>query len=323
MKRVIIFLWAIILSCFYLSCFITSPVMGGEYVGCFKDQGDPLGTKGRDLNGYFFQDPNMTVETCISVCRQRGFKYAGVQYSKHCFCGNSYGKFGRANNCNMRCMGNPAEFCGGFWANSVYKVVGVITNTQEGGWQKNTGFEYNTDRPGLDYKSFSLPSPNPQLCKQACSRDPMCKAWTYVKPNTIQGPRPKCWLKYDVPSPVKSRYCISGVKGAGVVSNPRKTTISTRINLTGTWKCDDGGMYYIRQIGKFVWWYGERSPNSPQWSNVAFGKIQGNRLKLKWADVPKGNNLYNGALLLRIISNNRLEAIRKTGGFGGSNWYRH
>jgi hypothetical protein len=28
------------------------------------------------------------------------------------------------------------------------------------------------------------------------------------------------------------------------------------INLTGTWKANDGGTYYIRNIGKDVWWLG-------------------------------------------------------------------
>lgn len=37
-----------------------------------------------------------------------------------CFCGNSYGSYGTATNCNVTCSANPNENCGGFWANSVY-----------------------------------------------------------------------------------------------------------------------------------------------------------------------------------------------------------
>ena len=72
--------------------------------------------------------------------------------------------------------------------------------------------EWDTDRMGLDYSNFDLPEANPALCRDACARDPKCKAWTYVKPNTIQGPKPRCWLKYAVPKPSHSTCCVSGVK---------------------------------------------------------------------------------------------------------------
>ena len=93
-----------------------------KYLGCFKDQGDPSGTSGRDLSGAVWQDGKMTIESCNAYCGQRNFAYAGVQYSTWCFCGNSYGKSGQANNCDMKCGGNPNEFCGGSWANSIYST---------------------------------------------------------------------------------------------------------------------------------------------------------------------------------------------------------
>lgn len=94
------------------------------------------------------------------------------------------------------------------------------------------------------------------------------------------------------------------------------------INLTGPWNCDDGGKYYIRQLGNNVWWYGEHSPTNPGWSNVARGVLAGGELRLEWADVPKGRNMGTGNLVLRVESNNRIVAISKTGGFGGSVWTR-
>jgi|GEM_PF-3078332 hypothetical protein len=72
--------------------------------------------------------------------------------------------------------------------------------------------EWDTDRMGQDYSNFDLPKANPALCRDACARDPKCKAWTYVKPNTIQGAKPRCWLKYAVPRPRHSTCCVSGVK---------------------------------------------------------------------------------------------------------------
>jgi|GEM_PF-2044013 len=91
-------------------------------------------------------------------------------------------------------------------------------------------------------------------------------------------------------------------------------------DLTGTWIGNDGGKYYIRQLNNEVWWYGENSPTSPAWSNIAFGNIMGNEIMLKWADVPKGRIMNAGTMTLEIISPNKIVARYKTGGFGGSEW---
>ncbi|MGA1862011.1 choice-of-anchor C family protein [Deferribacter thermophilus] len=98
-----------------------------NYIGCYKDQGDPQGLTGRDLNGFIFHSNNMTPQMCINLCAQKGFKYAGVQYSSYCFCGNSYGKYGVANNCNMKCSGDQNQICGGTWANSIYLATNITS----------------------------------------------------------------------------------------------------------------------------------------------------------------------------------------------------
>ena len=75
------------------------------------------------------------------------------------------------------------------------------------------GMEQNTDRPGGgDYQAFIPGADDPALCQTACSHDARCRAWTYVKPNTIQGAQPHCYLKSDVPPAVANASCISGVK---------------------------------------------------------------------------------------------------------------
>jgi hypothetical protein len=72
--------------------------------------------------------------------------------------------------------------------------------------------EFDIDRPGQDFQNFDLQSADPALCQGACSQNPQCKAWTYVKPNTTQGPNPRCWLKSGVPPTTPSSCCVSGVK---------------------------------------------------------------------------------------------------------------
>jgi hypothetical protein len=77
--------------------------------------------------------------------------------------------------------------------------------------QSDPGMEMDTDRPGMNYRSFDLDVPEPKRCQRTCQDDPKCKSWTYVKPG-VQGPKARCWLKTGVPSAKPAQCCISGVK---------------------------------------------------------------------------------------------------------------
>jgi hypothetical protein len=73
--------------------------------------------------------------------------------------------------------------------------------------------EGDTDRPGGDYLHFSDvfgKEVTPQYCRLTCFQQARCKAWTYVKPNTIMGSKGVCYLKETVPKPVKNKCCLSG-----------------------------------------------------------------------------------------------------------------
>ncbi|MDI9615958.1 MAG: hypothetical protein QFX31_01115 [Methanothrix sp.] len=107
-----------------------------------------------------------------------------------------------------------------------------------------------------------------------------------------------------------------------VIADQEKLPGEEAIDLTGVWNCDDGGKYYIHQVDSTIWWYGESNPNTPYWSNVMHGNINGDTIYADWADVPKGGAMNSGTLTLRIESNNRITAVSKTGGFGGSVWTR-
>ncbi len=70
------------------------------YVGCFIDN------ESRDLDDSY-SNPSMTIPMCINRCRDRGYVYAGLQYSTECFCGNQYTDSARVGDeqCNMVCGG--------------------------------------------------------------------------------------------------------------------------------------------------------------------------------------------------------------------------
>ena len=81
-------------------------------------------------------------------------------------------------------------------AGTVMAIIAGAMNTSATSAQE--AVEFNTDRPGSDYKNFILQTPDYRICKQACGIDRNCQAWTYVKPG-IQGGAAKCWLKGVIP----------------------------------------------------------------------------------------------------------------------------
>jgi hypothetical protein len=99
-------------------------------------------------------------------------------------------------------------------------------------------------------------------------------------------------------------------------------TPSASFNLTGRWRSNDGGMYFLRQVGNQLWWYGQSGDNGRTWTNVFQGRIEGSQVIGSWADVPHGQIMHNGEMSLQIVAPNFLRAVNRTGGFGGSEWSR-
>jgi hypothetical protein len=85
-------------------------------LGCFRD------TRPLDLDGHHARSANNTPLRCVAICADLGFAYAGLQYGESCLCGNQYGRYGTADNCNLPCTGNLNLNCGGYLANSVYST---------------------------------------------------------------------------------------------------------------------------------------------------------------------------------------------------------
>ncbi len=102
----------------------TGPGGNTLFLGCYIDKPD------RDVQGHFFSDSRMTTQLCINTCRTKGYRIASTQFASQCFCGNTYGRYGKVakSQCNYDCAGNANEKCGASWRNSVYKIgAGGIT----------------------------------------------------------------------------------------------------------------------------------------------------------------------------------------------------
>jgi len=72
--------------------------------------------------------------------------------------------------------------------------------------------EFAIDRPGGDFRSLDVAAdPTGETCKTACEGEPLCRAWTYVRPGYV-GANPHCYLKDHVMPPHHRPCCISGVE---------------------------------------------------------------------------------------------------------------
>jgi hypothetical protein len=111
-------------------------------------------------------------------------------------------------------------------------------------------------------------------------------------------------------------------------------------DLTGIWSADDGGIYYLRQIGNDLWWAGfdpdpfstaTRESGSFQrgltYAQVFRGTISGDLITGEWAEVPRqsSSNLHQGTVGLLLDSVGgvvSLSAQTQTGGFAPKAWTR-
>ena len=76
---------------------------------------------------------------------------------------------------------------------------------------RNREMEASTDRLGGDYRNFELKSSEDgDACRQACTSDNKCRAWTYARPGYI-GRDARCFLKKEIKPPRRKPGFISGV----------------------------------------------------------------------------------------------------------------
>jgi hypothetical protein len=83
--------------------------------------------------------------------------------------------------------------------------------------------------------------------------------------------------------------------GAVCTITPVKFDPNAKVDLTGAWAGDDGGVYYVRQRDNVIWWNGMSRRNYPpavlgrEWNNVGRGEIDDDlTIAADWVDVPRG-----------------------------------
>ena len=97
----------------------TSLPSGWTDLGCQADGGSP-----RLLSGYSVNSGSLTPQSCIKICADRGFTYAGTESWNQCYCGNTLGRSITAagvSGCTMGCAGDGSQKCGGAWRVNLYQ----------------------------------------------------------------------------------------------------------------------------------------------------------------------------------------------------------
>ncbi|KAH6692719.1 hypothetical protein F5X68DRAFT_250938 [Plectosphaerella plurivora] len=95
----------------------------GDYswLGCYT-----TATSGRALTGKTYASDAMTVQSCAAFCLADNYKYAGIEYSRECRCGNTLNTgsvLTETAQCSMLCKGNAQQFCGAGGRLDMYELI--------------------------------------------------------------------------------------------------------------------------------------------------------------------------------------------------------
>ncbi|KAH8792446.1 WSC domain-containing protein [Hyaloscypha finlandica] len=97
-----------------------------SYYGCWNETTLITGTNGaRALGGGVQEDlTTMTAELCMSFCKSNSFTFAGIEYTKECYCANYLNSLSSKlpdSSCDLGCAGNGTQICGGNLALTIYQ----------------------------------------------------------------------------------------------------------------------------------------------------------------------------------------------------------
>jgi len=117
-------------------------------------------------------------------------------------------------------------------------------------------------------------------------------------------------------------------------ASPIKFDPKATIDLTGAWAGDDGGVVYVRQRGKVIWWNAMSNRQGlpvtlgRDWNNVGRGEIKSDlTIVSDWVDVPRGQIDGYGTINFKIgpdsAGNLQITKTSETGtGRGDTVWTR-
>ncbi|XP_073991633.1 uncharacterized protein isoform X2 [Rhodnius prolixus] len=114
-----------------LSVYSTGGGRSAKYLGCFKERS----REARLMPDEMVEFRNsLTPTKCIQFCKEKGYDYAGLQFSFECFCSNARPSFKSSadeSDCNLKCDGDQNQICGANFRLSVYETSELLANFVE------------------------------------------------------------------------------------------------------------------------------------------------------------------------------------------------
>ncbi|KAF2878042.1 WSC domain-containing protein [Massariosphaeria phaeospora] len=118
-----------------------------KYSGCYTDYLDFGGLRALK---YLSSIPgaSVSIETCTASCKGAGYRYAGLEYGRECYCGSYFlSDIAAETSCDLPCTGNSSEICGGLDRLSIYidptfpgsSVANSIDYKSIGCWTEGNG----------------------------------------------------------------------------------------------------------------------------------------------------------------------------------------
>jgi hypothetical protein len=167
----------------------TAPVATSFPTG-WSSQGCWAEPNGRLLSHQQPDSTTNTLESCVQTCAGLGYQVAGTEFGVQCFCDNFVYNGGalaaNQDDCNVRCAGNPNEYCGGPNRVSMFSVgtpqvfqppgpqtSGLPTGwTYSGCWGDNvvSAEDPNVNIPALPYQLWDSDTNIPSECISQCQK---------------------------------------------------------------------------------------------------------------------------------------------------------
>ncbi|MEO0471215.1 MAG: hypothetical protein AAF206_16420 [Bacteroidota bacterium] len=92
-----------------------------------------------------------------------------------------------------------------------------------------------------------------------------------------------------------------------------KANTSNKSPLAKVFAGNDGGAYYVTEVGKRVYWFAEHP--GKDYAHVFEGIRTGGTIKGKYWAVPKGGKTTTGSLTVKVNPNGSMQRMAQTGGF--------
>ncbi|KAG7008544.1 hypothetical protein G7Y79_00005g016850 [Physcia stellaris] len=181
-------------------------------LGCYKDGAD------KAVSPFLFRTTSdtMTVDTCLTYCKDKGTTYAGIEYRRECYCGNIIASdaTANANGCTLTCMGKTTEYCGGSFQMNVYKLIKASSPSTT---SKSSASSTAKSSSTLSTSTISLYQTTPSATGTPTSG--FYSLGCYAEPS---GPTPKPWAQILASDNMSPEACISAAQ-AKLTANPPVT----------------------------------------------------------------------------------------------------